>query len=188
MGLDTLQIAFFFDQSRCTGCLTCVIACKQWHSVDYDVMNWRRVETIENGIFPDLKVSFFSITCLHCQTPPCASACPVSAILKRQGDGVVVVDSEKCLGEPSCGLCKDACPYGIPQFNPDRDFKMEKCDLCLDRLEQGKQPICVDACPVRALDVAPLEELSKRNGCGKVAEGFNFSTQANPSIILKKKS
>ena len=187
MQTNSLQHGFFFDQSRCTGCLTCIIACKQWHSVDYEAMNWRRVETVENGTFPHLKVSFLSISCLHCLTPPCVSACPASAIVKRQEDGIVVVDSEKCLGQPDCGLCEEACPYGIPQFNPGRDFKMEKCDLCLDRQEQGKQPICVDACPVHALDSAPLEELSKRYGSGTVAEGFDFSRKANPSIILRKK-
>ena len=151
-------------------------------------MNWRRVETIERGTFPDVKVSFLSIACFHCQTPPCVSACPVSAISKREEDGIVIVDPEKCLGEQNCGLCKDACIYRIPQFNPARDFKMEKCDLCLDRLENGKQPICVDACPMHALGVAPLEELSKKNNCGRAAEGFNYSTEANPSIIIRQKS
>lgn len=182
-----MQLAFFFNQSRCSGCLTCVIACKQWHSVDHEVMNWRRVEAIENGIFPDLKISFLSVSCLHCQTPLCTSVCPPSAIFKREEDGVVLVDSEKCLGEPNCGFCKDACPYHIPQFNPDHDLKMEKCNLCLDRLGQGKQPICVDACPMHALDVAPLNKLSRRYGHGKVVDGFCFSREANPSIVLKRK-
>ena len=93
----------------------------------------------------------------------------------------------KCLGEPDCGLCKKACPYQIPQFNPNLDLKMEKCNLCLDRLDQGKRPICVDACPMHALDVGPLNELSRRQGHGQEAEGFIFSQETSPSITLKRK-
>ncbi len=182
-----MQLGFFFNQSRCSGCFTCVIACKQWHSVGHEVMNWRRVEATESGIFPDLRISFLSLSCLHCQTPSCTSVCPVSAIFKREEDGVVLVDSERCLGLPHCGVCKDACPYGIPQFNPNHDFKMEKCNFCLDRMGQGKQPVCVDACPMHALDAAPLTELSRSYGDGKVADGFHFSYEATPSIVLKRK-
>lgn len=182
-----MQLAFFFDQSRCSGCLTCVIACRQWHSLDHEAMSWRRVETIEDGIFPDLKVSFLSLTCLHCQNPLCASICPVMAIFKREKDGIVLVDSGKCLGAENCGFCQEVCPYRIPQFNPGHDFRMEKCNLCFDRLDHGKQPICVDACPMHALEVAPLDELSRRHGRGEEIDGFNFSKEANPSILLKRK-
>lgn len=184
----TMQLGFFFDQSRCSGCFTCIIACKQWHSTDYEVMNWRKVETFGKGEYPNLKVSFISISCLHCSIPLCASVCPVSAIYKRKQDGIVLVDSEKCLGSLDCGLCKDACPYRVPQFNSCHDFKMEKCNLCLDRLDHAKKPICVDACPTHALDVAPLSELSKKHGYGKTADGFSFSDQTNPSIFLKQKT
>jgi len=180
-----MQLGFFFDQSRCIGCLTCITACKQWHSLDHEVMNWRKVQTLERGVFPNLKVSFISMSCFHCATPLCASVCPQSAISKREQDGIVLVDCDRCLGENDCGLCKDACPYEIPQFNAERDFKMEKCNLCVDRLDQGKRPICVDACLTHALDVAPMNDLSKRHGHTKVAEGFEFSSQAKPSIILK---
>lgn len=181
------QLGFFFNQTRCSGCLTCVIACRQWHSLNHEVLNWRRVEIFETGIFPDVKVSFLSLSCLHCQTPLCASACPVFAIYKREEEGIVLVDPMKCLGGENCGFCKDACPYSIPQFNPDCDFKVEKCNLCLDRLNQGKKPICVDACPTEALEVAPMEELSKRHGHCHEVDGFVFSKEANPSIILKRK-
>jgi anaerobic dimethyl sulfoxide reductase subunit B (iron-sulfur subunit) len=150
-------------------------------------MNWRRVETFERGIFPDVRVSFVSLSCLHCFHPPCFSVCPSAAIFKQKEDGIVLVDSEKCIGQPNCGLCFEACPYRIPQFNPDCDLKMEKCNLCLDRLIQGKQPICVDACPMHALEVAPMSELSRRYGDVKTADGFDFSSEANPSIIVRGK-
>jgi anaerobic dimethyl sulfoxide reductase subunit B (iron-sulfur subunit) len=163
------------------------MACRQWHAPDHEAMNWRRVEIIENGIFPNIKVSFLSLSCLHCQTPPCVSVCPVSAILKRKQDGIVLVDRDKCLGESACGQCREACPYGIPQFHHGDDFRMGKCDFCHDRLDQGKRPICVDACPMRALDAGPLDELLKKYGRGAVAEGFVFSEEARPSVLLKGK-
>ena len=181
------QVGFYFDQTRCSGCFTCITACRQWHSLEYEVMNWRRVEAIEDGIFPHLKVSFLSLSCLHCENPLCASVCPTSAILKRQQDGIVLVDPGRCLGEKSCGLCRDRCPYRIPQFNPHHDFKMEKCNFCLDRLDQGKRPICADACPMHALDLGPLNALSKERGHGQEAEGFIFSQETLPSIVLKRK-
>jgi anaerobic dimethyl sulfoxide reductase subunit B (iron-sulfur subunit) len=183
----TMQLAFFLNQSRCSGCFTCVMACRQWHTPDCEAMNWRRVDTIEHGIFPNLKVSFLSLSCLHCQTPPCVSVCPTSAILKRKQDGIVLVDRDKCLGESACGRCKEACPYGIPQFHPGDDFRMGKCDFCHDRLDQGKHPICVDACPMRALDAGPLDELLKRYGHDAGAEGFTFSEESHPSVLLKGK-
>jgi anaerobic dimethyl sulfoxide reductase subunit B len=182
-----MQLAFFIDQSRCSGCYTCVMACRQWHSPDREATNWRRVETTERGIFPNLKVSFLSLSCLHCQTPLCASVCPTSAILKREQDGIVLVDRDKCIGQSDCGLCGEACPYGIPQFDPEDDFRMGKCNFCHDRLDQGKHPICVDACPMHALDAGPLDALLKRYGQGSGVEGFVFSEKARPSVLLKGK-
>jgi len=182
-----MQMAFFFNQSRCSGCLTCVIACRQWHSIDYDRLSWRRIETIEEGIFPQLRVSFLSLSCLHCQTPACASSCPTSAIIKRELDGIVLSDPERCLGETLCGRCKEACPYTIPRFNPDQDWKMEKCNFCCDRLAQGRRPICVEACPMDALDAGPLDTLPRVDQYDKEIKGFRHFEEVNPSIRFRKK-
>ena len=159
-----MQMAFFFNQTRCSGCLTCVVACRQWHSADHDRLSWRRVETIEKGSFPDLRVSFLSLSCLHCQDCPAVPSCPTLAMTKRKKDGIVLVDPEKCIGSSACGNCRDACPYAIPQFNPGQNFKMEKCDFCVDRLSRGEPPICVEACPMHALDAGDLEEMKKKLG------------------------
>jgi anaerobic dimethyl sulfoxide reductase subunit B (iron-sulfur subunit) len=182
-----MQLGFFFDQSRCSGCLTCVVACRQWHSVDHDAVTWRRVETIEKGSFPDLRVSFLSLSCLHCRNCPCIPSCPTSAITKREQDGIVLVDPSKCVGGLSCGQCREVCPYGMPQFNPEQESKMEKCNFCSDRLAQDKRPICVEACPMRALDAGDLEEMKKKHGMGTEAEGFHYFFETGPSIILRRK-
>jgi anaerobic dimethyl sulfoxide reductase subunit B (iron-sulfur subunit) len=106
---------------------------------------------------------------------------------KRKEDGIVLVDPEKCLGGSTCGHCGDVCPYNVPQFNPDQDFKMEKCNFCADRLAQGKRPICVEACPMHALDAGDLEEMGIKYGRGREAEGFHYSLETRPSVILKTK-
>lgn len=138
-------------QDRCTGCYTCVVACKDWHDIPPGPISYRRVVATEQGRYPDVRVRFRSVACDHCEDPPCISVCPVGAILKRP-DGIVLVDSERCLGRDACGGgCLAACPQGAPQFGAEPHAKMQKCDLCLDRLLAHKGPICVEACPTRAL-------------------------------------
>lgn len=150
--------------------------------------SWRRVETIEKGKYPEVFVAFLAISCYHCAEPACMAACPVSAITKREKDGLMVVDRDQCLGRDDCGICKDACPYGTPQFGAEDNAKMQMCDFCLDRLAENKQPICVAACPMRALDSGYLDELKRKYGDIKEAEGFVYSAKTNPSVVFKPKS
>lgn len=182
-----MQLAFLIDQSRCSGCFTCVVACRQWHSAEREVLAWRRVEVMEEGTFPDVRVTFFSLSCLHCRKPPCLAVCPTQAISKREKDGLVLVNQERCRGETTCGLCRDACPFHVPRFNPHHDLRMEKCDFCVDRLDQGKGPICVEACPMEALDWGPLDLLSERYGQTKGPRGFPRQEESPPSVLVKEK-
>ncbi len=183
-----MQIGFYFDQTRCTGCFTCSVACKDWHDVPAGPANWMRVFYREEGEFPELFVSYLASPCYHCAQPLCALACPVDAITKRESDGIVVVDGEKCLGNTECRtLCLNACPWDAPQFGPEENAKIQKCDLCLDRWAENKKPICVEACPLRALDAGPLDELQARYGDVKEAHGFVDSPKAGPSITNKPK-
>jgi NADPH-dependent glutamate synthase beta subunit-like oxidoreductase len=84
-------------------------------------------------------------------------------------------------------LCKDVCPYSAPQFAVEEKAKMQKCDLCFDRWGEGKKPICVEACPPRALDAGFLEELEMKYGKRKDAVGFVYSPVVRPSIVNKPK-
>jgi NADPH-dependent glutamate synthase beta subunit-like oxidoreductase len=84
-------------------------------------------------------------------------------------------------------LCKDACPYSAPQFAKEEKAKMQKCDMCIDRWGEGKKPICVEACPPRALDAGFLEELEMKYGKIKDAVGFAYSRVVQPSIVNKPK-
>ncbi len=177
------QMAFYFNQSRCTGCYTCTVACKDWHDVPAGPASWARVSTLEKGKYPNVSVSFMFFPCYHCANPTCVPACPVGAITKRKEDGVVVVDRELCLGKDKCELCLEACPYDAPQFGAEDNAKMQKCDFCLDRFAENKPPICVAGCPLRALDAGPLDELKKKYGDIEEAEGFTYSLETKPSII-----
>jgi len=182
------QMGFYFDQTRCTGCYTCSVACKDWHDVDTGPANWIRVQAIEKGKFPDLFVAYLVSPCYHCDRPPCVPACPVGAIMKRESDGIVVVDQEKCLGNMECeNLCLKACPYDAPQFGEEEAARMQKCDLCVDRIEKKQQTICVEACPMYALDVGPLDQLKARYGEKTGAEGFRYAKNVRPSVVFKPK-
>ena len=182
------QVGFFFNQTRCTGCYTCMVACKDWNDIPAGPARWIRVTCTEKGKYPELSVSYLVISCLHCASPACREACPVNAITKRKEDGIVVVDREACLGGENCNFaCLKACPYNAPQFGSEPNPKMQKCDFCLEQLAAGKQPICVSSCPTRALDSGPIEELHTRYGDIKKADGFHYHQKIQPSIIFKPK-
>ncbi|HHS94797.1 MAG TPA: 4Fe-4S dicluster domain-containing protein, partial [Rhodobacterales bacterium] len=90
-----------------------------------------------------------------CAEPACLPACPTGAIFKREKDGVVDIDSTLCIG---CRKCEAACPYGAPQFDPVENV-VKKCNMCVDQLDAGRKPYCVEACMMRVLDVLPIDEL-----------------------------
>jgi anaerobic dimethyl sulfoxide reductase subunit B (iron-sulfur subunit) len=182
-----MQYGFYFDQNRCTGCFTCVVACHDWHDVPAGPASWLRVKTTEKGQYPDLFVSFLAMACYHCLEPACVPACPVDAIAKRDEDGIVTVDREVCLGRDNCSLCLEACPYDAPQFGAEENSKMQKCNFCIDRWEEGKKPACVQSCPTWALDAGSMDELKAKYGDVGDADGFVYSEELIPSITFKPK-
>ncbi|MFC1823167.1 4Fe-4S dicluster domain-containing protein [Thermodesulfobacteriota bacterium] len=182
-----MQTAFYFDATRCSGCCTCIVTCKDWHDIPAGPASWRRVIAVEKGNCPDVFVAFLSVSCHHCENPACISVCPVDAITKRDSDGIVLIDRESCLGRDDCGACLEACPYKSPQFGDEPDAKMQKCDFCLDRLAERKKPYCVEACFMRALDAGPIEEIRAKYGDDIETEGFVYDQSLKPAIILKPK-
>jgi anaerobic dimethyl sulfoxide reductase subunit B (iron-sulfur subunit) len=165
-----MQLAFYFDQSRCIGCNTCVVACKDWNLVPPGPASWRRLEVTEEGVFPEVAVYNMLLYCYHCRQPTCVKVCRANAISKDPETGVVTVDRSRCTG---ARRCLSACPFNAPQFGdngsePDRqeiwqtDHPMQKCEFCLDRVREGRRPACVDACLVRALDSGTEDEIKKR--------------------------
>ena len=151
-----MQTGFYFDQTRCTGCYACVVACEDWHDVPAGPAKWMRVLYNEKGKFPDVFVSYLIAPCYHCIEPLCIKACPVAAISKRMEDGIVIVDREICLGSTKCkNACLKACPYNAPQFGPEPDAKMQKCDLCLERWAEKRTLSVLKPAPPGHLMLAP---------------------------------
>jgi anaerobic dimethyl sulfoxide reductase subunit B len=183
-----MQLGFYFDQTRCTGCGACQVACKDWHDTPAGPEKWIRPLYTEKGKFPNVFVSYLIAVCWHCQNPVCIPACPADAITKRKEDGIVAVTADLCLGTDKCDRkCLKACPYNAPQFDETPGAKMHKCDLCLDRQQENRRPICVEACPTRAMDAGPIDGLKEKYGDIREAEGFSFSSRVNPSVVFKPK-
>ena len=184
-----MQVGLYFDQTRCTGCGACLVACKDWYDIPAGPEKWIRLLYSEKGKFPDVFVSYLVALCYQCLDPVCIPACPPRAISKKDGDGIVVVDSQACLGNEECNVkCLTACPYNAPQFGPEPGAKMRKCDFCLDRWREKRLPVCVEACPTRALDAGPLDELKLGYGDITEAEGFKYHKRSKPAVIFKPKN
>jgi Fe-S-cluster-containing dehydrogenase component len=101
--------------------------------------------------------------CMHCSQPRCMDACPVGAISKRE-DGIVLVSQELCTG---CKECIDACPLGVMQFNEEKEVA-QKCDLCVDLIDRGLKPACVNACPGYCIYFGDVNEVTERLGKQKL--------------------
>lgn len=170
------QYGFYVELERCTKCWACQIACKSWKGIDAGTVSLRRVVEVTNGKFPDLTRTFISLSCMHCDKPACVAVCPTGALSKRSEDGIVVVDATKCIG---CHYCFFACPFGIPQY----DGTMQKCDMCLDRLAEGKEPMCVATCPNGALHFGTMEELAKM---AQQKAATKLAASTTPSLIISK--
>jgi anaerobic dimethyl sulfoxide reductase subunit B (iron-sulfur subunit) len=178
------QYGFFIDQSRCIGCNACVISCKQWHNIPPGPVKFIRVYQWEKGNFPDIDLRVLPLMCFHCEDPACIKACRNGAIYKEGMYGAVLVDSGLCSGERECW---NACPYGSPQFEGDEPgLKMSKCDMCIDRLEQGNKPICVLSCSMRALEFGPIDELREKYGdLSRLQEMPKASGAGKSSVVFK---
>jgi len=161
------------DVSKCTGCRSCQVACKQWNGLpaesttntgtyqnppDLAPNTWTLVrfrEVAERS--GDVQWLFWKDGCMHCNDATCIKVCPVGAI-SRTDWGAVVTDCKKCIG---CQSCVVACPFDKPRYSESTN-KSCKCDLCVDRVENGLLPACVQACPTGALSFGDKEEMLKR--------------------------
>ena len=80
--------------------------------------------------------------CEHCLNPSCAASCPSGAIYKREEDGIVLVDQDRCRG---WRMCITGCPYKKIYFN-HKTGKAEKCTFCYPRIEVGIPTVCSETC------------------------------------------
>ncbi len=137
----------FQDTKKCIGCHSCEVACKSSKNLPVGP-KLCEIITIGPAFIGGLpKAAYTFMPCFHCEDPWCVAACPTGAMQRRDSDGIVFVDPALCVG---CKTCMSACPWGSPQWNPEAG-KAVKCDYCIDRLDEGKQPACVTICTTHCL-------------------------------------
>ena len=141
------QYRFHFDATACVGCHCCEAACNEQNNNSADV-KWRRVGEMEGGVFPNVSQLFNSMSCNHCIDPACMNGCPTESYIKLD-NGIVFHDDDVCIG---CQYCTWNCPYEVPVMNYDRGI-VTKCHMCVDKLEVGETPSCVQACPAGAIEI-----------------------------------
>lgn len=161
------QLGFLFDMNRCIGCRSCEEACRNEHYAKGSV-GMRKVKEVEPGIY-------LSLSCNHCDSPECFRVCPSRAYTKRK-DGIVLINPNLCTG---CGNCIRACPYDAPRYDAETN-KVDKCDMCLHRLQKGLLPACVTACHAGSIRLIDLEKNDRRSYLTKV-NGFPDIRLTRPS-------
>ena len=160
-------VGVLVDTTKCIGCRECEIACAESHDLPIpDVLNDSAHDnirttgetqyTVVNKFDTDKGEVFVKKQCMHCWQPACTSACLTNAMYKTD-DGPVIWREEKCMG---CRFCMVSCPFEIPKFEYNEwNPKIQKCDMCFDRLEGGQQPACVSACPTDAITFGMKRDL-----------------------------
>lgn len=143
----------------CMGCKSCYIACAVEHSQSKSIYTAPFETPPPIGRIRVLSVEDFYVPmrCQHCKDAPCMAVCPSGAI-SRSEEGFVLLNQQKCIG---CFMCAVACPFGHPKIDPHTS-KAVKCDFCYQRVRNGRQPACVEACPTGALRFGNLNELMER--------------------------
>ena len=161
-------VGMLYDSTLCIGCKACVVSCREVNGLPpttdtflgatYDAPNDLSGSTknvIKLGRDGD-KGGFFKNQCMHCVDPACVSACMVGALHKAE-HGIVAYDAARCMG---CRYCQVACPFEIPKFEwSSNSPKIVKCELCRERLAEGKLPGCVEVCPRKAVIYGTRAEL-----------------------------
>jgi Fe-S-cluster-containing dehydrogenase component len=133
----------------CIGCRACEVHCKEKNQTGPGIFYCRIVEKVSvSGGRTNMKWRYTS--CKHCDAAWCVDACPNGAMMQREQDGIIFVDTAMCIG---CEICVEACPWGIPQLDPDSETVI-KCDLCKDRIDAGLEPACVSKCTTGCLRLA----------------------------------
>ena len=169
---------FLLDLHRCVGCGACVLACRIENG-RVDAAAWRRVLPLNVRRHASGPTYFLSVACHHCERPACLEGCPSGAYEKRP-DGIVVHHEELCLG---CRYCGMTCPFGTPQYDGARGV-MSKCHLCVHRVDAGRVPACVAACPTEALQFVSASDAPAEGAAGLVP-GFVDPAGCRPALRFR---
>ncbi len=146
------QHGFYFSADKCIACHACEAACSEKNDLPSHIA-FRSVGYVEGGSYPSYSRLNISMACNHCDDPVCLKGCPTRAYTKFAEYGAVLQDPDICFG---CGYCTWVCPYNAPQLDHQQGH-VEKCNMCVDRLEVGLKPACASACLAGALDFGIVE-------------------------------
>jgi len=177
------RMGFLIDTSRCIGCRSCQVACKEWNHLEADKTVgtgtyenprdltpnlYNRIRFIEKAdAMGNVSWRFLNERCLHCGDAGCMKVCPSPGALFRTKEGFVGFDREKCI---ACKYCVSACPFGVPRYGAED--KVAKCHLCLDRVGIGMGPACAKACPTQTLQFGDrLGLVARAKAAGKTLYG-----------------
>ena len=155
--LTGTRMAVLYDSSKCIGCHLCETACRKKNNpsqgknqLELSKTNWTLIQATRYGNKPDL---LLKRQCMHCTDASCVQVCSTGAA--RYNGEYVIIDQDACIG---CGYCEQACPFGVPHISPPKGAA-SKCDFCIDLIEAGKKPACVEACPIEALKFGARTDL-----------------------------
>ncbi|QQR74975.1 MAG: hydrogenase 2 operon protein HybA [Holophagales bacterium] len=174
-------LGMLYDATRCIGCKTCVVACREANNLEPDTGDeglWQKPVDL-NGRTKNIiklykegeRVSYMKAQCMHCVDPACAAACMLHSLSKDPVTGVVGYDVKWCVG---CRYCQMACPFNVPKFEFDKAApKIVKCELCrhragdaqlvkvgdFTRYPKGHGSACCEVCPREAVIAGKRDEL-----------------------------
>lgn len=177
------MLGFYFNQDACIGCKACWVACKDRNDLDVGIA-YRRVNSYQVGAYPTARIVHYSGACSHCAAAACVENCPTGAMFKA-ADGTTQHSDSACIG---CQTCVNVCPYGAPVLVPEKGI-VGKCDSCKPFRDAGLNPVCVDACTMRALDFGELDALREKHGEGLVRSVLNMpgEDETEPGLLISPK-
>jgi len=158
-------------------------------SKDY---NFEQIEKDIYGQFENTFMMYLPRLCEHCLNPACVAACPSGAIYKRDEDGIVLIDQDKCRG---WRMCVSGCPYKKIYFNW-QSGKSEKCTFCYPRIEAGDPTVCSETCVGRIRYLGVLlydaDRIAEAASAGDVEDLYQaqmdiFLDPADPAVIAQAK-
>jgi DMSO reductase iron-sulfur subunit len=176
------QHGFYFNADNCIACHACESACSEKNDLKPHLA-FRSVGYVEGGSYPAYTRLNISMACNHCDDPVCLKGCPTRAYTKFAEYGAVLQDPDICFG---CGYCTWVCPYNAPQLDPLAGH-VQKCNMCVDRLEAGLKPACATACLAGALEFGVIETTPEnREQLNTVIPGFPDPEITHPNIRFQQ--